>query len=307
MEAFESLDMPFNMTIGQAQSEIKLQFNPEQWKAFARLVEHHEYTRTDGENLIHRKLTSQSSDGTVQTNVNLLQQAIIQSKKETIGHTANSYLAITVGDFLNPANKADGQLLKEWLEKTQNFIFPDIWPIHCTDILNSDSRKRITRPGFGVPYTVYPLPSDYAAAIVTGYIQVYYRLNTTAVVQAFREAGFEAECLLGAWRTQGNSPPNKETTAYFKVHRRAITLTIHALPVEQILFDGLLLEDLIASVVTHFDAEEARKDIIVPAHIQQNMRRFHAMFTCTNMEEAWRTSRSYISPFEFEVEEDGRQ
>jgi hypothetical protein len=38
MEAFESLDMPFNMTIGQAQSEIKLQFHPEQWKAFTNIA-----------------------------------------------------------------------------------------------------------------------------------------------------------------------------------------------------------------------------------------------------------------------------
>ncbi len=254
----------------------------------AELVNKHAYIRPDGELFEHRKMTS--SSGIIKTNIDLLFQAIVQSLEEGVGFVANSYLAIVVTNFNDPGKFSADFLNEAWKTQTQKFLSPDIWPIYCTDELSGTSQTKMARPGFGVPYTVYPFQANTVSALVTGYFHVHYRLNTNAITQALRDAGFEARCFCGDWRLPGNSflPPSQKSE-YFQVKRRSITLTIHKLPVEQLLFDGLLLEDFVASIVQQCDAEEEKGESTVgfPAVL----RRFHSMSTYTSMEEVWSLSR----------------
>ena len=257
------------------------------------LVGKNEFIRPDGELFVHRKLVSHASDGAIKTNMSLLWQALIQSKKEAIGHAANSYLSVTVGDLTNSAKLPDDQLVRTWKEKTEEILFPHTWPIYCIDELRSDSKFRLSKPSFGAPYTIFPIASDYAAAIVTGFIKIHYRLNTNAITRSLRDAGLEAKCFLGDYRNPGGQLLDSKRSAYFQVQRGAITLNIHALPVEQLLFEGLPLEDLVASVISQCEAEEKQREKS-PNYGKQNVRRFHSMSTYTSMEAVWATSLAYI-------------
>jgi hypothetical protein len=251
----------------------------------ADLMKNDKYTRPDNEQFVHRKLSS----GIAHTNLTLLRQAILQSKERSIGYMANSYLTVTVIDLLNPANRTEDDLLNEWAQKTQGGISPDIWPIWCADILTGNSRGRLVQsePGFAVPYTVYPLFPDYIAAIITGFVRVHYQLNTTAIVRAFQDKGFEAECLL---RQNSNQAQQKNKVSYFRVRRGNMTLTIHALPIEQMLFDGLPLEELVASITDHFDSVNDTQGITP----KDNKLRFHGMSSYASMDTIWSTSPAYV-------------
>lgn len=189
----------------------------------------------------------------------------------------------------NPAKRPRDQLIQEWLQRTQSLIPSDIWPLHSVDVLRSTSRERVSYPCFGAPYTVYPLPSHIVARIVTGYLQVHYQLNTAAITQAFRDKGFEAECLLGEWRRQGLSQPKKTPEPYFRLRRGDATMTISRLTMEQITFEGLRLEDVIEAVIA---ADEERTRLAA----SPSRHHFGLLSTYTNMEQVWRTSRKVITP-----------
>ena len=254
----------------------------------AELVNKHAYIRLDGELFKHRKMSS--SSGIIKTNIDLLHQAILQSLEEGVGFAANQYLAIVVTNITDLDRFSADSLNKAWEEKTQKVLSPDIWPIYCVDELIGTSQIKMAKPGFGVPYTVYPFQAGVVSALVTGYFRVHYRLNTNAVTQALRDAGFEAKCFLGDWRLPGNSfTQDSQRSEYFQVKRPSITLTIHKLPVEQLLFDGLPLEDFVASIVHQCDAEEEKGEST--ADFQEEVRRFHTMSTYTSMEEVWSLSR----------------
>jgi hypothetical protein len=271
--------------------KVKRKVDPKQKKmgeSVAELVNKNAYIRPDGELFEHRKMNS--SVGIAKTNIDLLYQAILQSLEKGVGFEANSYLAIVVTNISAPDKFTSNFLNKAQEEKTQKMLFPDIWPVYCVDTLIGTSQAKMAKPGFGVPYTVYPLPANIVSALVTGYLRVHYRLNTDAITQALCNAGFQAKCFLGDWRLPGNQyVSDSQTSAYFQVKRRSITLNIHALPVEQLLFDGLPLEDFVASIVMQCDAEEKGESIAISQ--QKGERRFHAMSTYTNMEEFWSLSR----------------
>lgn len=183
------------------------------------LIEHGECALPNGRLLLQHRFTVEHPNGVVQSNLILLAQAISQARTNTIGHATNEYLVITVMDNTNPAQQTTEERLKEWDELTRGFISPDTWSVWPSDILESNSYEKITKPGFGAPYTIYPFPSDYVAGLVTELIQVHYRLNTAEVIKAFHNAGFEAECLIGKWRKEGGLPPKKLCGPYFEVSR----------------------------------------------------------------------------------------
>jgi hypothetical protein len=162
--------------------------------------------------------------------------------------------------------------------------------------LESSSHEKITKPGFGAPYTIYPFPSDFVAGLVTELIQVHYRLNTAEVIKGFHNAGFEAECLIGKWREEGGFPPKKLRGPYFKVSRGTWNLLVHDITIEQVLFDGLPLEELIASISAFYDAE-LEQNTTPPSPNTSDLddqHLFHAMITYTSMEDVWRASEVSI-------------
>ena len=73
---------------------------------------------------------------------------------------------------------------------------------------------------------------------------------------------------------------------------RGTTITIHALPIEQLLFDGLPLEDFVTSIVTHYEALEEKTDQLQRIDTsEENTQRFHSMSTYTDMEAFWSLSQ----------------
>jgi hypothetical protein len=261
------------------------------------LIEHGESSLPDGRLLVQRKFSVEPSSGIIQSNLTLLAQAITQARTNTIGRATNEYLAIAVMDHTNPAQRTAEELLKEWDELTAGFIPSEIWPLWPSDILASNSREKITKPGFCAPYTIYPFPSDFVAGLVTGLIQVHYSLNTAEVIRAFHNAGFEAECLIGKWREQGGLPPKKLQGPYFRVSRGMWNMLVHDIAIEQVLFDGLPLEELVASISAFYDAEFGQNYTTSPfpnTNELDDQHRFHAMITYTSMEDVWRASEVSI-------------
>jgi len=254
------------------------------------LIANNEYSAPGKALYVQRTISSQTST------MNLLFQAIAQARTASVGQVTNSYLAITVMDETNPAGRLQDDMMKEWKKLTEEFITPDIWPTTCSDYLSHTSYRKNTMPSFSAPYTIYPLPSDYVAGLATGYLMVHYRLNTAAITQAFQKAGFNAICRLGEWRAQGGEPPKRIPSPCFIVGRGSWMVPLSATSVEQILCDGLSLEDLVASVVELYQSNALKNDTI------RELERFLVTFTYTGLENIWRSSLTYVDSAENEEE-----
>lgn len=263
------------------------------------LVKQHVCTRRDGRVLVHYTHQSQLTSGHEPTNLRLLHQALAQSKRESAGFAANPYLAVTVVDIRNPGKLAPAAFQTR-LGQIQN-IPVEIQLPPCADFVVGNSFERLSRPGFGVPYTVFPLYSLDAAALITGYVRAHYQLNTTAITQALEAAGFEVECLLPGLRGK-----LIKLQDYFRLRRGSVTISIGGFPVNQILFEGLRLEDLVDSVKAQAHAL-GRQTLIIPSWSVQGRRRLDALSTHMNLEQAWRSSRRYLLPLEGEPEQENEK
>lgn len=249
--------------------------------------------------LLHQSRASEPIEEVEQTNLGLLWQALLQARERGIGFAANSYLAITVLDSLRRNMQHPEQPLQEWNETTNEMLSPDIWPCYCADELNKDSWEHMAHPNIGGPYTIYPLPSDYVTAIVTGAIRIHYRLNTGAITEVLGEAGFEAKCLLGEWRRLGQQPPRKAKPPYFLVQRDGISMPLESLPIHQMMFEGLRLKDFVETIVSSYDEKIWNK---IPASETDPQRRpLHMVATFTNMERIWASSRNYLLPISYQT------
>lgn len=255
--------------------------------------------------ILHKLHTHQLLDKIEQTNLGLLWEALSQAKENHIGFSANSYIAVTALDLSRCKADQWREVYSQWNETTTKFLYPDSWPICCTDELFSNSIERMARPNVGVPYTIYPFGSDYAAALVTGMISVHYRLNTDAIACTLRDAGFEAECLLGKWRQSGEGLPRKSKPPYFRVRRGDVSMTLGDLPIHQMWFEGLRLEDFVTSLISYFD-EQVWNVVTTTKHII-GKRTLQLFSTYTNMEHIWASSRSCVTPIVCKNEQTGEE
>jgi hypothetical protein len=260
----------------------------------AKLITHNECITPDGHSLFHRSHSTQSSDKVVRTNLTLLQGAIVQAAEEGIGYASHSYLTVAVVNVTKLATTSiSNQAMYKKLIEIRDML--PAWEPNCTDILSGYSYHRKARSSLLVPYTIYPIPSDCASALVTGYFRAHFQLNTAAITQALNDAGFEVECLLGKWRTQGTPMPKKPKAPYFRVHKGAMTMNVHDLSIEQMLFEGLPLEDFVASVVADYKTLVAQKDSIASTCACGNPQHFQTISTFTCLEDVWYASREYVT------------
>jgi hypothetical protein len=266
------------------------------------LATHHFSVQDKLYDLLHLSYTSSPIKELGQTNLGLLLLALRQAKEKGVGFAANTYLAITVLDTKSLDTEYHEQVFQEWNETMNKMLFPDIWPVYCTDELRKDSWERSSHPNIGVPYTVYPLSSDYVAAIITGAVRIHYRLNTNAITEALRSAGFKAECLLGERRRIGEQSPRKAKAPYFQVQRQGIPITIGDLPIHQILFEGLREEDFVKNVVSWFDEEIWNK--FQTLENASHRRPLQMFATYTDMEGIWASSRNYLLPINFQTDKE---
>lgn len=287
--------------------EIKVEggnITPRQWKKGERavtLINHNECITPEGHSLLHRAHSPQLSDKVVRTNLVLLQDAIVEALEEGIGYAAHEYLAVAVMYMKKiAATPSSDQVMNDRLNQALDRL-PDTWMPFCTDCIQGNSYQKNAQLGLSVPYTIYPLPSDYASALVTTYLRAHFRLNTAAITQAFREAGFEAECLLGKWRVQGIPEPKKVKSPYFLLRRGEMKIAIHDLAIEQMLFEGLPLEDFVTSVVADYETLMSQKDLMTSTSPFGNPQRLYTLTTYKSLEDVWRASREFVLPSTMEA------
>lgn len=210
---------------------------------------------------------------------------------ESGGFAANDYLAIIALDL--PSLRFRLRTPPERLRQPPWVIPKEIVTPLCRHYISGNSYDRMARPSFDAPYSVYPLPSPAGARLITGYLRTFFHLNTAAIADAFEAAGFEVECLLD--RQPGPYVGEVSIrTPFFRLRREHITITVSGLPIRQMLFEGLPVEEVVASMVAHYEAMVARKGVVLPSGIYCNPRSLDALSTYTSMEAVWRTSRGYL-------------
>lgn len=265
----------------------------EQGRIVAQLVNRHLCAKRDGRVLLHLPQRPPTSDGPLPTNLSLLLDAVEESWVEGVGFAANQYLAVVSVNLPVFRTRLHEIPSLERLRYTRE-VPPEIFTPLCRDYISGNSYDRMARPSFDVPYGVYPLPSQAVAFLVTGYLRTYYHLNTAAIADAFEAAGFEVQCLLDgqpgpyAWEVSIRAP-------FFRLRREHITITVSGLPIGQMLFEGLPVEEEVASMVAHYEAMVARKGVVLPSGIYCNPRSLDALSTYTSMEAVWRASRGYLT------------
>ena len=258
------------------------------------LFRHHQ-SMLDSHLLLHKSYTGSSSQGRMQTNLMLLQSALKQALQQGIGSTANPYLEIAVLNMRNPAHRPSDQLRQEWERKLNTPVALELWPLDCTDILRCDSLQRIQYPCFGAPYTIYPLPASIIADILAGYLFVHYRVNTAVIVRAFQEKGFEAQCLLGAWREQGKPQPKKVEGPCFRLQKQGIIIGITRLAIEQMTLEGVPLGDMIDSIDAFVEQLTIQMNSTHSPEDFLQYQRVYSFSTYSDTEVVWRTSRNVVA------------
>lgn len=143
------------------------------------------------------------------------------------------------------------------------------------------------------------LPASYAPGLITGFLRVHVHLNTAAVTRAFQRAGFEAVCLLEQRRLAGQTSSKiRADEDYFLLKRGTVTIRIAGLPLGQILFEGLPLEEFVAATIDYYRAAEDRRELVLPGRPGGSTQLWRGLSTYTNMEEVWRKSREFIEPYD---------
>lgn len=182
---------------------------------------------------------------------------------ESVGFAANEYLAVIVLNLPSlrfRLRTSPPPKLVRW-----SWVVPEeiVTPL-CRNYTSGNSYDRMARANFDVPCGVYPLFAPAAARLITGYIRVYYHLNLDAITHAFEAAGFKTECVLD----EPSTPRDLEVgigTSFFRLQRGSITITLSGLPIGQVLFERLRIEDLVASTIALYEPIEARGGIVLPS------------------------------------------
>jgi hypothetical protein len=262
-------------------------------KARGRLVEELTTTRVatdaNGRLLVHTAIGPSPVSDVAHTNLGLLQDAMLEMHEHGVGIAANSYLAVMVVDLRHHPVSAEHRA------RAEAFLTDVPAPLRsplCPDYLRATTSEKVIAAGKGAPFSVYPLFPVDVAAIVTGYIRVHIVLNTEAIVEGLRGAGFEARCLLA----ENRNDPNPTMTDYFHARRDDIAVTIHKPTVQQVLFEGLTLEHVVASTVELYERLRDKPMPITPG--ERAHRPIGTLATYADMEQVWRACLQFIVPDE---------
>jgi hypothetical protein len=263
-----------------------------QGRRVTEFVKHKVTTTADGMLLIDRRQAPQLPDGPYQNNFPLIQQAVAEAAETGLGYAHNAYFAVKAFSVRHPALKPPDPVLLSRIEKLRG-IPADITGHPCQDYLSAESYDKVLAPQFGAPYSIYLLPPNAVAALITGFLRLSFHLNTCAVSDAFTAIGFKAQFIpaaanpshLGDLTTRGDQ---------FVLERMGFTLRLSANALEQMLFEGLSLEDLVESIRTEYEAARRGNRVLVPSIVGPYPRTTHFLTTFIGLENMWRASRSII-------------
>jgi hypothetical protein len=242
----------------------------------------------DGDYLIHQTYERLPPDGILASNLSLFSKAIREGAQNGLGSVTNSYLAVSAINLLHLDLQPPDAGMVERIRQIREDIPSEIGMPPCISYLVADSVMKSSEKGYGAPYTIYPFPPQICAMLVTGYLRLHIVLNTAALTNAFRHAGFETTCLLE--NARGPVEHRRANDPYYVLRKGGKQLTISPLPMEQVLFEGLTLESFVASALLTNAEREPRS----PSGILLPVNSVKFLFTSEVVEAIWRSSRTYL-------------
>lgn len=255
-------------------------------------ITHKVTTASDGALMIHRRQASLSPDGPRQNNFTWIQRAIEEAADTGLGYAHNAYFAVVALNLLHPATRQPDEATRRRLEQLRDIPL-DIMGTPCQDYLTAYSHQKVNTPLFGAPYSIYPLASDHVAALTTGFLRLAFHLNTCAVIDSFHATGFEAHFIPAQ-----NNPAHLEPLAakgdQFLLQRMGYTIRLSTHAIEQMLFEGLSLEDLVDAIRTEYEATRRGNKVLIPRIVGPYPRTTTFLTTFMGQEDMWRVSRSMI-------------
>jgi hypothetical protein len=242
----------------------------------------------DGGYLIHQAYERLPADGTITSNLNLFTEGINEAEQSGVGTATNSYLAVSAINLLHPDLQPPDAAMLERIRHIREDIPSEVSMPPCISYLVADSMMKSTEKGYGAPYTIYPFPPQICARLVTGYLRLHIVLNTAAVTNAYRRAGFETVCLLEA---KGRPVEHRRANdPYYVLRKGGKQILIGPLPREQVLFEGLTLESFVASA----QLTDAEREPRSPSGILLPVNSVKFLYTSEVVEAIWRSSRTYL-------------
>jgi hypothetical protein len=263
-----------------------------QGRRVSEFVKHKVTTAPNGTLLIHRRLASQSPDGPRQNNFPLIQRAIEEAAETGLGYAHNAYFAVVALNLLHPATRQPDEATRSRLEQLRD-IPVDIMRTPCQDYLTAHSHQKVNTPLFGAPFSIYPLTSDHCAALTTGFLRVAFHLNTCALIDAFRANGFEGQ-FIPALTNPAHLEPLTAKGDQFLLQRMSHTIRLSTHAIEQMLFEGLSVDELVDAIRTDYEATRRGNKVLIPRIVGPYPRTTTFLTTFMGQEDMWHASRTMI-------------
>jgi hypothetical protein len=219
----------------------------------------------------------------------LLSEAVRQAIEEGIGYRVGRHIEIVA--FNGPQCARQPDLQKRLMQINDTHPPISVQP-PSDDYIVALGINRVKNPVFSVPYAIYPLPPEVAAALTVGLIDIQVRLNVQVILDAFRTHGFDAICSTSLWRQNGLQPGNPKTLQpYFVLSKDERSIRVTEYPIEQMLFEGLTPTLLAATVARTYEECLAREAFDIALSQGQSL---HVCTTYTEITDIWRESKSFL-------------
>ncbi len=223
------------------------------------------------------------------TTMLLLSEAVRQAIEEGIGYRVGKHIEIVA--YNGPRCARQPYLQKRLMQINDTHLPISVQP-PSDDYIVALGINRVKNPVFSVPYAIYPLPPEVAAALTVGLIDIQVRLNVQVILDAFRANGFDAICSTSLWRQNGLQPGNPKTLQpYFVLSKDGRSIRVTEYPIEQMLFEGLTPTLLAATVARTYEECLARDAFNIAVSQGQSL---HVCTTYTEITDIWRESRMLV-------------
>ncbi len=250
----------------------------------------HDHVIQSGNSLIYSPPVLSTGDREeILFTMQLLSEAVHQAIVEDIGYRVGRHIQVLAFNVQKCAQQPD---LQSRLMQINDEPPPlSVQPL-SDDYIIARGIDRVRVPVFGVPYAIYPLPPEVAAALAVGLIDVQVRLNVRVILDAFHLHGFDGICSTSIWRQMGLQPGHPETLQqYFELSKDDKRIRVTEYPIEQMLFEGVT-PTLVAAAVARTYEECLARDALNFAQSQGlNLR---VCTTYTELVDIWRESRYYL-------------
>lgn len=248
-----------------------------------------DHVTKSGDNLIYYPPVLSTGDREeILSTMLLLSEAVCQAIQEDIGYRVGRHIQVVAYNGPNCAQQPDLQKRLMLIKDTPPL---SIQP-RSEDYIIARGIDRVRNPVFSAPYAIYPLPSEVAAALTVGLMDIQVRLNVQVILDAFRMYGFDAICSTSIWRQHDLQPGHPKTLQpYFELSKDDKRIRVTDYPIQQMLFEGLTPTLLAATVARTYEECLARDALNIAQSQGLNL---SISTTYTELTDIWRQSRSFL-------------